>query len=477
MKKKLSIILAVLICITSVMLAFSWAIKPNLQASASSLIFDESDLTNKVDIVDPTNLGVSFLSDKAENQTPFDNSTSAMMPGYAIVPKTVDSLKSINSTYVVDNFSVDLNESIYMWIFIPDENIYGLEVSFSGESDKISWSYSKSNLKQILDNNSRNGYIYGWRLFEFCLSDAVMSDSAKNNLQDCTFNSFNIKYTNTVGTYIEKNKNNFSFYHIYKADSYSAYSKIIDGQNYVQYKVNNAFVNQSEFFVDDEILFTNIRSIFAYLIVGQVNLIDVTNSNYSFEISVEDPNGETTEKYFGEKFIFDTMGYHKIIVKVKEFRTDGNAVVLFEQLSVYVDYFAIGSFTNVDYEIEKGEKASVTFRFSSAFNYSSKNEIEIKVSDKTVATVTNYKIDGNTCYIEIEGLKKGEFDLIVQAKGKRTGTSETKTFTLSTKAKVISSNQKSASEIFLWVILCAYGVGFAIFIVILLVKSRRVSVK
>lgn len=477
MKKQFSIILAMLICITSVMLSFLCVFKPNFKTSANSLIFEESDLINKEEIVDPTNLGVSFLNDKVENQTPFDSSTMAMMPGYAIIPKTTDSLKNINSAYVVDEFSVELNESIYMWIFIPDENIYSLEVSFSSGTDRISWNYSRSYLKAILENNSRNGYIYGWRLFEFCLSDADMSDGVKNNLSDHTFNSFNIKYTNTIGTYIEKNKNSFSFYHIYKANSYSASSKIIDAQNYVQYKFNNVFVNQNRFFIDDEILFTNIRSIFAYLIVGQVNLIDVSNSNYSFEISVEDPDGETAEKYFGEKFIFDTMGYHKIIVKVKEYRADGNAVVLFDQLSIYVDYFAIGSFTNVDYEIEKGEKSSITFRFSSSFNYSNKNEIEVKVSDKTIAKVTNYKIDGNTCYIEIEGLKKGEFDLIVQAKGQRTGTSETKTFSLLTKAKVISSNQKSASEIFLWVILCAYGVGFVIFVVILLVKSRRVSVK
>lgn len=477
MKKKLSIILSFLICITTVMLAFLWTLKPKSQASADSLIFEETDLVNKVDIVDPTSLGVSFLNDKVENQTPFDNSTMAMMPGYAIVPKTVDSLKSINSTYVVDSFSVDLNESIYMWIFIPDENIYSLEVSFSNGNNKISWNYSRTNLNAILDNNSRNNYIYGWRLFEFCLSDAVITDELKNDLQNYTFNSFNIKYTNTIGTYIEKNKNSFSFYHIYKANSYSSYSKIIDGQNYVQYKFNNEFVNQGGFFIDDEILFTNLRSIFMYLVVGQVNLIDVSNSNYSFEISVEDPNGEIADKYFGEKYVFDTMGYHKIIVKIKEYRADGNAVVFFEQLSIYVDYFAIGSFTNVDYRFEKGETTAITFKFSSAFNYSNKNEIEIQVSDKTIAKITNYKIEGNTCYIEVEGLKNGEFNLVVKAKGQRTGTVETKTFSLSTKAKVVSSNQKSSTEIFLWVILCVYGVGFTIFMVILLVKARRVSVK
>lgn len=475
MKKKFSIILAFLICITSVMLAFSWAINPKMQASAGSLIFEESDLTNKVDIVDPNNLGVSFLSDKVENQNPFDNSTSAMMTGCSIVPKTVDSLKNINSTYIVNNFSVDLNTSIYMWIFFPDENINNLEISFGSLSGEILWSFPKAELSGILDNNAIDGYVYGWRLFEFCLSDAEMSDDVKNNLSSTAFNSFTIKYTNAIGTYVETNKNSFSFYHIYKADTHSSSSKIIDGQNYRQYKINENFVGQSNFFIDDEILFTNLNSLFEYLIIGQTNLTEFSSSNYSFEISVEDPNGESADKYFGEKFIFDTMGYYKILIKVKEYRASGSKVVLFEQLNFYVDYFAIGSFTNVDFEFEKGETTAITFNFSTAFIRS--DDFEVKVSDKTKATITNYKIDGNTCHIEVLGLKKGKFDLIVEAKGKRAGTNEVKTYTLSTEAKVVVTSQKSSSEIFLWVIFSIYGVGFAIFILILLVKSRRVSVK
>ena len=90
--------------------------------------------------------------------------------------------------------------------------------------------------------------------------------------------------------------------------------------------------------------------------------------------------------------------------------------------------------------------------------------------------MTHYIKDG-VCYIQVNGLKEGEFDLIVKAKGERLGTNEVKEYSVKTVAKVIDSDKKSASEVFLWVVLCVYGGGFAIFLIISLVKARQVSVK
>ncbi len=475
MKKQLSFILAVLICITSVMLAFSWLFQPKEKTQAASgLIFNEAELLNKVEIVNPNDMDASFLMDMVENQNPFDITTKAMMTGYSVVPKTINTMKDVNSSYVVDSFSVVPGESIYMWIFIPNEYLHDLTVAFEDGSSRISWTLAKSDLTSILDDAKRGSYIYGWRLFEFCLSDAEMTNEVRDNISSFHFNTLKISYINNTGLLVESNKNKFSFYHVFLASSFSSYTKVVDAQNYVQYKLNDEFNGEDNYFIDDEILFGNVKSLFSVLIVGQVNLKDYSNSNYSFQLSVQDPSGDVFDKYFGEKFIFEKVGYHRISVTIKEFRADSSKVVLFEQIDFYVDYFAIGSFTNVNYKFEKGETTAITFKFSKAFTIT--GDIEIGVSDKKLAEVTHYIEDG-TCYIQVKALEEGEFKLIVKAKGERAGSGNVKNYSLSTAAEVIDLNKKSGSEIFLWVVLVLYGVGFTTFLVISLVKARRVSVK
>ena len=134
MKKHLSLILAVLISITSVMFAFSWLFQPKVKANAYEVGFDEDNLLDKVDIVDPNNMNASFFSDKVLNQNPFDMSTKEMMTGYSVVPKTINSARDINSSYVISEFSVLPTESIFMWIFIPDDYFFDLTVAFEDSS-------------------------------------------------------------------------------------------------------------------------------------------------------------------------------------------------------------------------------------------------------------------------------------------------------------------------------------------------------
>lgn len=475
MKKRLSFILALLISITSVMFAFSWLFQPRQEANAQE-VFNENNLKDKVDIVDPNNMNASFLSDMVENQNPFNLSTKEMMTGYSVVPKTTNELKDIDSAYVIGEFSVVPEESIFMWIFIPNDYYFDLTIAFEDESsNRISWTFSRAELLSMLESSKLDKYAYGWRLFEFCLSDADMTETVEDNISFYKFKTMKVSYINNTGTFVEKNKNKLSFYHVFRAKSFSNYSRIVDAQTYVQYKLNPNFVGERAYYIDDEVLFTSVKSIFDILIVGQINLRDYSNSNYSFEISVQTPDGDVTNKYFGEKFIFDTIGYYRVSVMIKEFSTDKSEVVLFEQFDFYVDYFAMGAFTNVNYIFEEGEKTAISFKFSKSF-IMSETDIEVKSSDKTIAEVTHYIKDG-VCYIHVTGLKEGEFDLIVKAKGERLGTNDIKVYSVKTAAKVIDSDKKSSSEIFLWVVLAIYGGGIAIFVVISLVKARQVSVK
>lgn len=477
MKKQLSFIFALIISITSVMFAFSWLFQPKLKTNAYiNIDFNENDLVGKKDIVDPNNVDASFFSDMVLNQNPFNLSTRTMMTGYSIVPKTTNSLKDIDSAYVVDEFSVNTSESIFMWIFIPSDYYFDLTIAFEDEqSNRISWTITRSRLTGLLSDSNADKFDYGWKLFEFCVSDADMNDEVKTNIFSYKFKTLKVSYINNTGIYIESNKNKFSFYHVFLAQSYSNHTTIVDSQSYVQYQLNPNFVGDKTYYIDDEVLFTNIKSIFDVLIVGQNDLREYSNSNYSFEISVQNPEGDVVSKYFGEKFIFDTIGYHRVSITIKEYRSDASEVVFFEQMDFFVDYFSMGAFTNVNYVFEADEKTEISFKFSKSFLMQNE-DIKVESSDKTIAEVTHYIKDG-VCYVQVKGLKEGKFDLIVKANGSRAGTYDVKEYSVKTAAKVVDSDKKSTSEVILWTVLAVYGGGFAIFVVISLVKARQVGVK
>ena len=478
MKKVFGFILAMVFSITSVMFAFSWLDNDQkANAVSSALEFDESKLKNKQDIIDPLNLNASQYLDARENMNPFDEESETMMPGYAIYPKIVGTEEEIDSFYTVKGFSLIPSESIYMWIFIPNQLNYELSIEFqtSTADNYIKWKFSTVKLGDLLDQNEKENFTYGWRLFELAVSDAEMSGEVKNSLSSQVFNIMKIKYTNFNGVFIDVNKNEFAFYHVYIADSFSNKSTIVKALHYTNYKIKENFLEMKSFFIDEEILFVSVQDIFEYLYVGQYNLREYTNPNYTWKIVVTDPEGDTHQKTFGEKYVFDEYDTHRIEFTLTEYRVLAAATVLFVSHNVNVGIFTLGSFTNVGYEVDKGETKLITFKFSNYFTYNPETVL-VEVTNKNCASTTYY-IENDTCYIKIKGLKKGKIKISVQAEGGKTGSYEAATYKCSTAVEVKDPNKKSATEVILWVILGIYAGGLTIFVVISLVKARRVSVK
>lgn len=476
MKRFLSFIFAVVLSISGVMLGFACKNNSNdLAVAAATKQFKEEDLKNKEYIVNPEALSGTLSNNSKSNLSLFDEDTETFRPGKIVVPSTTGSYKEVSSSYQVSQFSLGVDDSIFMWIFIPDDEYYNLKVSFVDNNQlEISWFINNTTLDYWIKNKVFDGTNYGWRLFEFCVSDATMNGEVANALSSINFKVLKIDYYSEDDAIVQNNDNSFAFYSIYKAASFSNYSQIVDGQDYTVYKYNDDYLREDSYFIDEELVFSSVKDIFEYLIVGQGNLKDYPNPNCSWEIVIVDPDGEEFKKSFNEKFIFEKQGYHSIRFKLNENRGNGSVEIMFFSIDVYAEYFVLGSFTNVDYVINVDEKSLIKFKISSYFEVL--DEIEVELLDKTLATTTYYVKDG-VCYIEISGVKEGDTKISVSAKGQKPGTYETKVFKASTAIEIKNPNKKSASEIFLWVILGIYGVGFAIFIVISLVKARRFGVK
>ena len=112
--------------------------------------FDEDKLTDKQTIVSTNYDELSgYLKEKAiKNNNPFDTKQNKMMQGASITP-TSNTIGEVSSTFPVNEFVMDKNSSIYLWIFIPDENYYSLEIKFQTiMGDYISWNF---NILKLID--------------------------------------------------------------------------------------------------------------------------------------------------------------------------------------------------------------------------------------------------------------------------------------------------------------------------------------
>lgn len=475
MKKFLGFVFAMIISITSVMLGFVCQNKSKESASAAAIYgFSEDSLTNKINIANPVDLNASFLADAKDNESLFKEDNTGLRNGKVVVPKTGEA-HNIKSSYDISPIVFSPSDSVYMWIFIPNEHFYDLTIEFSISSTKyIKWHISSIRLGTMLDDAKIADFNYGWRLFEFPMNSADISGEVLNDMSSHTFRRITISYLNNNVYYEEKANNNFQIYHIYKADSFSSDNKILDSQSYVVYKFKNSFLKNGKFIINEEMNFYNIQNMFDYFIVGDNNIYETANSDYMWKIKITDVDKREHEKFIGDKFIFDKYGNYKVEFTLYEYRTRETVAVFYELHTIYVDYFLLGSFTNVDFKFEIGKTTRVTFNLADYFE--SSNNLVVELDDNSLGTVAYY-VEKGVCYIDVTADKTGEGKIVVKCEAADPITKEKKTYTCSTKFSITDPNKKPASEVFLWVILGIYGVGIATFLVISLVKARRTSVK
>ena len=184
--------------------------------------FDEDKLTNKQTIVSTNYDELSgYLKEKAtKNNNPFDTKQNKMMQGASITP-TASNIGEVSSTFPVNEFVMDKNSSIYVWIFIPDENYYSLEIKFQTTmGDYISWNFNILRLIELISATTGSSQIqYGWKLFELNLSDAMVSFDIED-IDSYTFSQMQISYTDSLNQNKKVSSNTLSFYNVYMATSF-----------------------------------------------------------------------------------------------------------------------------------------------------------------------------------------------------------------------------------------------------------------
>ena len=240
----------------------------------------------------------SYLYNKSSTGiTPYNEETKERYEGSAITP-ACDKYNQVADIFDVNEFSIDFDDSIFMWIFIPDESINNLEIKFlSSTNDTITFSYDFEFLSTMLKEATVDGQLFGWRLFEFSLSDSYANiDYDETNLYECVFNKMSITYKNAIEAQIKYSNNQLSFYHVYLAQKESYKTNIVKSNKYVYYETHNTLKFQiKNQYIGDELSFKSINDIFSKLLVGKRDLLTYFSNDYEWKMVVKKPLIEDEE--------------------------------------------------------------------------------------------------------------------------------------------------------------------------------------
>lgn len=474
MKRKLSAVFVSVFLIMALM-PLLFLCKNSSTAYAETIntrVFSEKSLLNKQDIISVTANGFANSS-VALNNSPFDTETKTQMAGYTITPNA-DEYGQFSNIYSISTTNIDDTKSVFMWIYIPSSVIYDMSlIMTTTDGESVEWNISSESLYNMITQKIGLTSIYGWRLFEFPVAMGQKTLNGKL-LKNCEFTSLYLNYRAPSNDAKSKYREDFSFYHVYLADTFYNYIEIADYNSYVNYKIKESFVKQtSNLFVNDSFKIMSSSEIFEYMYVGKSNVIEYPNLNITWEIYISNENGKRYEMKFGNTYTFEESGYYTIGLEVSEKRDMSTSVILNYSDSVFIDRFSFGAMKS-EYKFKQGTENVLKFVFSDSFVLS--GDVIVSVSDKNIATESHY-IKGNTCYITLKCNKSGNVKLKITAKGNKLGETKINSYEATASVKISQKSTSDVEIIILWVIFSGFCVALLVFFIILFVKARKSSVK
>ncbi len=478
--------MVIVFIVLAVMPMFLYASKIETTASAESQ-------TIITDIIGIDNFNSEQNSDRTED-TPVDTTTGELMEGYSITPAT-DSQNQISSkSYGVNSFSLTSNQSIFMWIYFPDdplENFLTLTITFTAtDGSKMYWSYDPNELRDLIQNIT--GINRGWKLMEFSPNDATIESSSGDELdsvEGLTFSQITIDYSlYELFSSISQTTGKLSIYHVYVASAESGTTSVYQTQSYVCYKLKSNFSTSSfNIYVGDTFIIEKVSDVFEYLYIGKDNLVEYTYQKYSWTLEFT-IDGESSNINFGQSISIDSVGWYNLTIKINEARyevSSGSETTTTQQQEVfalsrsfYVSEYSFCSVQKNNYTVKIGQTIAIVLTLTNDFVLN--GDIQVSIGNQKVANISYEQSDENESVftIYVEGLKVGSSDLVISATGNRESDSTESEYieTISISVEKADSSV-SFSLVLMWVVLGVYLAGLFVFFIFLLVNARKNNVR
>lgn len=477
MKKKIGCFCMCLVMLAAaLMLSFLPCMK-NSNQTASAVVEDE--IGTKVDIIgiNPTNYAGATI----EQLAPFDDKTSQMMEGYSITPYA-DKYGQVNGiSFSVESFKATPNKSIYMWLYLLDVDAFGLTFNVSdGLGNDCLWEFTDGEVRT---------FDYGWVLLELKFSDCEAS-ATNTNVYEPTYNTFYVSYKVGDGInieeYVAETDDRFSIYHVYLANKYNktTFSGKVDANQKAYSKFKSDFIAGDLIFKKDEITLSNIKTVFEYLIVGKINLLEnPNNSDFIWKIEALEPDGSTMSLDYGDSYMFSTQGHYtinfKLYIKRKLLNQPidiSTELIMNENKNVFCDEMALGGFmVGPDYEVYANDVLQIKFKFTPGIDVS--GTLTVELSNNNAVIESEYEEDG-IYYIKIKGVTAGSTTLSISANAKSPYGAVVKSYKSETKIQIKEiDDSEEQSIVLLWIAFGGFCAFFAGFLINSLVKARKNDVK
>ena len=497
MKKFICCLISLIVCLST----FSYMNFSGKKSFAANFYFgDEEEITSNgpVKTIVSTERSEMTLSENDvtfDNISPFNTRTETLMGGYCFTPKTNEHNEIEGKYFHINSFTLDEDDSIYMWIYMPDspiKNFYSLTISFYDDNNNsFSWFFSFVKLYEMAMQVDQ----CGWKLFELRQSDATKNGS----INGINFTRLYINYSVDIETYREKyagtideiegiglsdefynllvkTSGKMSFYHVFATEKqqYKSSSNILINRQYYNYKVKDSIKTElSKICLGDEYKIKKINQIFDYLYVGKYNLLTTGGQNYIFSIIFNIVNENYDEDVReGETYKFRVEGQNYFNIKVIESKYGENTTVFTDETPLNISSYKFGKFFNSYYEIDGEIEMYLTFTIYGDFTPS--DEIEFTSGNEKIIIVEDikYSTDGKVCSVKVKTLKNGYTNITASVKGSRENMSESK-YNVTVSVHVSGINTNFFQGRFFWIMFGITMVFVLAFVVITLINWKR----
>ena len=364
--------------------------------------------------------------------------------------------------------------ALEVWIFFDKTMVHSLSLCLELENgENVVWTLSSSDLYSLLNKNgAQMAYPYGWNKFTLPLCKGTKSANFLSGEFLSAPEKVIVNYESQVQN---QNMSSIVFYDLCLNESSDVQEIKAEKQSYVfaSYYFIEEQAKENLCQGDDYLLPSFSRAVkFAY--EGKRNLIDLgspENKNIQWKVVVSSPS-ETKTYSFGDRIVFDEEGSYEIFYRCYDIVDSKSTVIMSAQTSINISRLNGVFFSKSEMKMEVGKTYVLNLSTSSLFSETSNVELEF---DKKVMDA---KIEENG-KVSVSVKKTGETSLKAKIFGKRTNSTEFKEYETTLKITAQKSSQKDyrVLRIVLWCIIGTIFLSFLVSVVILLVKSRKISVK
>lgn len=441
-----------------------------------SLLVNATDMRfqNKVDVEINSYSGCNVQ----KNNSLIKKGTADFIDG-KIYENQIGSQSNEEINLFLKNEGFSYSKSLFMWIFIPDTTIQDLIISaFDSNGNKISWKFrgssmfSSSNYKNslydlIIENSSQ--ITAGWKLLELSVFDTENTLSMIDSIS-----LISIKYSfNNEFNIAEK----FSVLTPFIADSKNNKSKILENQSYAVYAdKKDLFDNKTNVYLGDKLTINSAKNFFEYVIVGKQNILE-NSEGFAWNIIIDKPSGVDVKPFYKKIDInFLEVGNYNIDLMLTSNEYPDYALIT-RDYSFSCEEFQFGYFQKKNNNLLLGHESVLILTFSNDFELDEHTNIEFLIENKETVLVGGYEMKDGKVYLTLKGNKVGNSIVKVKATGIKTGEKTAKEYEIEISTNVIKTSDNSQDKNLVWIIGGIILSGFAIYLLILFVKSRRFGVK